>query len=425
MRKIFKKENLPLVLLALAIVLSPSFVLSRLSGGKALEIRAEDILLVILGFFWFCSFLVSGKTKMEKPPLFGPILLWLGAGFFSVLLNWILGNIQPSLGFFYFLKEIEYFFLYFYVYYHIRKIEQVKLITNIWVFIGLINAAWIIYELVFNLKITYYYGPTPFIEPEGTFPGGGFFMLIFIFLFNIFLYYHLNLNISNLKKIILGLIIVSPAIGVVSSGSRGSFAGMVAAFLLTLFLYYLKKGFSKAFFTMVFVLLIVASVFILFNQEVIGRFSNIKLLLWELNPDNKLSRIWIWRQQLSEIARHPLFFFFGLGKSVVLEGIGESHSQYVRNFVETGIVGSIFFLLLIRNIIKKSINGFSTSPDKGKESFFKGISAGLLGCTFGLLVASIFAEGFLVVKISEVYWFLVALALACLQISGSQKLKGA
>ena len=81
--KFFKKEYLPLILLAAAIGLSPSFSAGMLEGGRVIEIRVEDILIVILGLVWLSNFLISGRKKVEKPPLFLPILAWLGIGFLA------------------------------------------------------------------------------------------------------------------------------------------------------------------------------------------------------------------------------------------------------------------------------------------------------------------------------------------------------
>jgi len=59
--KFFKKEYLPLILLAAAIGLSPSFSAGEIIGGRIIEIRVEDILIVILGLVWLANFLVSGR----------------------------------------------------------------------------------------------------------------------------------------------------------------------------------------------------------------------------------------------------------------------------------------------------------------------------------------------------------------------------
>ncbi len=399
-------KTLPLILLALAIGFSPSFSAGRIPSGKIIEIRAEDILLVILGLVWIANFLISGREKFERPPLFFPILAWLGIGFFSLLTNWIFINITLAQGFFFFLKEVEFFFLYFYFFYHIKKYSQIKFLIKVWIFIGLINAGWIFYQIITGLKLTFYYGPTPFIEPEGPFPAGGFFLLIFIFLFNILLYYYFNLDISKFKKGVLATVIISPAIGVFASGSRASFFGLFLALILTILFYSFKKGFLKSFLIVILLLIFISSIFIFSQHSVARRFSNIEEILWNLSLENSVSRPSIWIFQLSEVLKNPLVSFFGFGKSA----LGESHSQYVRNFVETGIIGSLIFLILMFVIIKKSWQGFWLE----KSPLSIGLSSGLLVATLTMLFISISAGAFIVVKIAEVYWFFTALTMAVL-----------
>ena len=404
--------NLPLFILLLAIGLSPSVSVGTISSGKAIEVRAEDFLMIILGFFWLITFLVSGKNKIKEPPLLKPIFVWLSVGFFSLLVNWILGNIYLTRGFFYFLKELQYFFIYFYVFYHLKDIHTAKILVWILMMVGFINAGWVIFELIKGLKITYYYGPTPFIEPEGTFPGGGFFLLIFVFLLNLLLYYYLSLDVSFLKKVVFSVFIMSPAVGVISSGSRGCFVGLIVAFFLTFILYSFKKGALKSFATAVVILTIIGGFFFFLQPPVLERFLNTRNALENLNPEQSLSRPNIWIQQLNVAVEQPFLLFFGYGKSAILGGAGESHSQFVRNFVETGVIGSILFLLLIYIIARRSFRSFLSS----RSSFSMGVSAGLFCCTLAMVAISITAEGFLVVKISEVYWFLVGITMASIFI---------
>ena len=409
--KFFKKENLSLILLAAAIALSPSFSAGEIEGGRVIEIRAEDILIVILGLVWIANFLISGRKKVEKPPLFFPILAWLGIGFFSVLTNWIFMNIGFSRGFFYFLKEIEFFFLYFYLFYHLKSLGSVKFIINTWILLGLVNVSWVVYQLIKGIKPGVgAYGPGFLGEPLGPLPSGGFFLILFVFFLNILIYYFLNLNISKFKKGILTVTAISPAIGVFSSGSRASFLALILTFLF----YSFKKGFLKTFLLGFLIIIFISIIFI--SSPLEKRFLNIEQIFWNLSPENPVSRTSIWISQLSEASKYPLFFLFGLGKSTVLIS-EESHSQYVRNFIETGIIGSLIFLILIFVIIKKSWQGFSSR----KDSLLIGLSSGLLVVTLTLLFISISAEAFLVVKIAEVYWFFAGLTMATLTFSKNKK----
>ena len=96
---------LSLILLAGAIAFSPSFKVGTLADEKIIEIRIEDILIFVLGVLLIINFLNLKKTKIEKPPLFSFILIWLCVSLFTVLANWAFSNLALDRGFFYFLKE--------------------------------------------------------------------------------------------------------------------------------------------------------------------------------------------------------------------------------------------------------------------------------------------------------------------------------
>ena len=141
------KKNLPLVVLAVAIALFPIFTAGKLSEGKIIELRVEDFLLLFFGLVWLADFFILKKTKIKKPLLFLPILFWLGISFASLLVNLIIGNTRLDLGFFYFLKEAEIFFLYFFVFSGIKSIKDSKFLVNIWILLGALNTGYVFYQI--------------------------------------------------------------------------------------------------------------------------------------------------------------------------------------------------------------------------------------------------------------------------------------
>jgi len=397
------KQNLSLILLVIAIAFSPSFSAGVIKGGRIIEIRVEDVLIVIFGLAWIAGFLISKKEKIKKPPLLLPILAWLGIGFFSILINWIFMNIGISRGFFYFLKEVEFFFLYFYVFYHIRNYDSVKSILHFWVIVGVISIGLIVFQFIMGTRYGAY-GPSMFME-KGPLPSGGSFLILFANLFNIFLYYYSRLKLSKIKKIILSLGILSLPIGIISSGSRTSILGLILVVVLSLFFYQFKYGALKSVFIMLVLLIIIGVIFYFVSDQV--------PYILNLMPERALNSInirsGIWKAQVKTMPENLFYYFFGMGKSVRLYA-EESHSQYVRNFIETGLIGSLIFFFLIFVIIKKAFRGFLLR----KEPLLIGLSSGLLVSTIAMLFISIAAEGFLVVKINEIYWFFVAITMAAL-----------
>lgn len=402
---------LSLIFLAGAIAFSPSFSVGTLSNGKIIEIRIEDILIFFLGFSLLIGFLASGKTAVEKPPLFFPILIWLSAGLLSVLTNWAFSNLALDKGFFYFLKECQFFVFYFYVFWCVKKIDTVKLLVNIWLVFAFVNVLYVLYQMVSGFR-TGEYG-TAAIGEWGVFPTGAFFLLLFVFLFNVFLYYFLSLNISITKKAGLGIMAFSPVLGVFGSASKTVFTAWLFVLFLTFLFFFLRKINLKA--VLVFVLVIVLAIpifsFALRNvpdlirvKEIIPVFSFRPLWQSYLNSRFYDAIQPLFQASLESSAHLP---FLGMGKGYV----GEAHNQYLRNFIEMGFVSSLTFFILIFAIIGKSWQGFS----KSRDGLAIGLSAGLLTATLALLFISFATEPFIVVKPSSVYWFFAGLTMAVLR----------
>lgn len=177
-------------------------------------------------------------------------------------------------------------------------------------------------------------------------------------------------------------------------------------------------------------LVLIITIFFFSKSPVLSRLFDVSKIKNDLNPSLELSRPAIWKQQLTDalkpvtvsttdssseksvtLLQSVFHFTFGNGKAVALRGIGESHNQYIRNFVETGIIGLIVFLFLLYSIIKASLQVFF----KSKDPLLMGVGAGLFCSTVVMMVIALFAESFIVVKINEPYWFLAALTFASLQ----------
>jgi len=404
---------LSLILLAAAIAFCSSFAVGKLSDGRIIEIRIEDILIFFLGLLLISGFLISGRTKVEKPPLFFPILIWLGAGLLSVLTNWAFSNLSLGRGFFYFLKEFQFFVFYFYVFWCVKKMETAKLLVNFWLIFAFINVLYVFYQAVTGLR-TGEYG-TAAIGEWGVFPTGAFFLMFLIFLFNVFLYYFLNLNVSILKKTALGVLTFSPALGVMGSASKTNFAAMIFALFLTFLLFFLRKANLRAIAVFILVIVFTISLFsfavknirdVTRIKDVISNFSLEPL--WESYKRARLDTAIMPLLRASlESSRH--LPFLGMGKGYV----GEAHNQYLRNFIEMGFVGNLVFFLLIYAIVRKSWQGFS----KNGNTFAIGLSAGLLVVTLTLLFISFATEPFIVVKPSSVYWFFAGITMAVLSLN--------
>ncbi len=398
-----------LVLLIVAISLSPRFSFGMLFPRRNIDIRAEDILILIGSIVGIFYILKSDKKNFRFPPLFWPIVCLLGWGIFSVSINLFLGNIVFSTAFFYFLKEIEFFVLYFLVFYCVSNIGSSKKLIKYWLFFGIVNIFWLIYVFIFNVRWSIFYGPEAFIEPKGPFPSGGFFLMLFIFFFNLFIFYYNNLKISKTKKAFILVLCVLPALGVISSGSQASVLGMFFSIIVSLFLLFKNKinfaQFIKFIVLAVIIFCILLSV--IYVLPISKRIISFKKISQDYLSGAYDTRGVILKNNLAVLSEHPIDLIFGTGI------FGEAHSQYVRVILERGFIGLILFLWLMWSIIKISYNGYKEKNDL----FKKGLCAGLFVATIAMLLVSVPNDAFMVVKPDEVYWFFVAMSTAVLSMS--------
>ena len=393
-----------LIILSFAIAFSPSFVIGEISGGRKIEIRLEDILIVFLGLLWIAEFFYLKIKKVKKPPLLFPVLAWLSIGFLSVLTNWFFSTLSIDRGFFYFLKEVEFFFLYFYFFYHIKKINDVKFLLRIWLVLGAVNIGYVLYQVASGVSFGEYGAAA--ISEWGVFPTGSFFLILFIFFLNIFLYYYLNLNINIFKKIILGSFIFLLAVGVFASASKTNFLAFVFSIFLTTVLLLIKRRDFKLFAIIVLICILsgIFLVFVLNNIKTAPRLKDVFSLKSAFAAFIR-TRINVMKIFWDDIINTPWYYYLiGRGKGFV----HEAHNQFLRNFIEVGIIGSIIFFFLMLQIIFISARAFF----KSNNHLSIGLSSGLLIATLVMLFFSFATEPFIVVKLSEAYWVFAAIEVA-------------
>jgi hypothetical protein len=293
---------------------------------------------------------------------------------------------------------------------------------------GLINLGWLIFQIIIG-------HPAGENVPSGQFLGvigegspsitGGFSLILFINLFPLLLF----TDLFPKKKKILSVAVISGFIlGIISTMRKIQIFAFVLSFMLLILIYLFKRkkhafmphSIKNSLFLVISVaVLSIMLVSLLFIQDISVRqgLLNRGKVVWELN--HRVNQIW--KIQLkAAFSGHPWYIFLGRGKSVFLK-TEECHSQYVRNLIETGLIGSLVFFILIFAILKKLIKSLLVQTDPLKTSLISGV----LLSTIAMLVVSFFAEAFLVVRINEVYWFFMGMAMAAIAINNKEKLTDA
>ncbi|MEK7733119.1 MAG: hypothetical protein AAB318_02795, partial [Planctomycetota bacterium] len=109
---------------------------------------------------------------------------------------------------------------------------------------------------------------------------------------------------------------------------------------------------------------------------------------------------------------HPVF---GYG----ITGWRFLDAQYLKTLVETGLLGFAAFGFLIYTILKVTWNGYRRTNDK----FYKGISMGFFAGTVAMLTHGLSTNTFIIVRIMEPFWFLMAIVVVIPSIEEAEALQ--
>ena len=109
-------------------------------------------------------------------------------------------------------------------------------------------------------------------------------------------------------------------------------------------------------------------------------------------------RLRSWGQSLDYFQRSPLW---GMG----VTGGPFIDAMYPRVLVETGLLGTSAFLILLWAVFRTGVTGYQQIPDP----FMRGVTLGFLLGFVGLLVHAVGANTFIIVRIMEPFWLYAAL----------------
>ncbi|HLB02864.1 MAG TPA: hypothetical protein VJM77_07015, partial [Nitrospiria bacterium] len=118
-------------ILIISMLLSPEIMVGELGRRATLErgvtLRLDDFLLIIVGFSWLARIAIYKELGLSKrTPLNLPILYYMLTCIISTLMGILAGRVNPMTGFFFVLKYLEFFFVYFMVINTITDRTQIK-----------------------------------------------------------------------------------------------------------------------------------------------------------------------------------------------------------------------------------------------------------------------------------------------------------
>lgn len=420
MRSSLRRVPLPsrgfwwLILLTLAIGLSPRYAMGTVGGGRALDLRAEDLVL-LLGFpIWLLRGLFRPDDGFRLPPYGGIFALWLLIGAFGVLVNGVFHDLGMTRAFFFLLKDVEYFLIFAFAYALPSTVPQILLVIKTMIAIATIHTAWIVGQLLLGIQITFWYGLTTFVEPTGPLPSGGMMLLFALLGLNLLLHLRSESRGSRgLRGLRLAAVLAAAAaVGVWTSGSRSSLIGLLFAAGVALILAARMKKSAPILLTALaaatvgFVIVVPTMLQELSSSNLSEqRMFDVGSYGFELDPRQPTSRAAIWFAETESLLEEPTLLFTGYGKGAQLTG--ESHSQYLHVLKETGILGFLLYFTLMVKLLRANWQNVRTQ----RAPLAKALNATVFTAGCAMLLIGISNEVLILAKVAGLFWLLAGLAL--------------
>jgi O-antigen ligase len=183
------------------------------------------------------------------------------------------------------------------------------------------------------------------------------------------LLYFWGMAASTKTRGIVMAIFVPIALGIIASGSRKAFVGLVMLVMLWFWMCYGKEILKKPS-SVILLLLILGTVFFLTNYTLNKTFMGVRFkrdLVERQDRLNENIRVRLYQEGLEIIRKNPVFGI-GLGNFQVMSSFEtESHSDYIEVAASTGIIGFLLYfsiyVVLWRRLgrIQKSISNPSVA----------------------------------------------------------------
>ncbi|MBU1999418.1 MAG: O-antigen ligase family protein [Candidatus Omnitrophota bacterium] len=403
----FVNSNLALGILILSMLLSPEF---RAGGvrGRAIVVRADDVLLLVIFLGWMARAAISkGKSIFRHTTLNLPLFLYIMVCFLASGQGILDGLVKPQEAFFYILKYLEYYLLYFMVVNNLKSYKQSKTFVYAMLFTSFLVCliAWRQSPITDRFS-------TPFEEGGGE-PNtlAGYLLLMM----SLTLAFICTLKSTNKKILLFGLFALS-FVCFVRTLSRGGWVAFFPMFLaLTIF--------SRRYKLPLLVLLISGVIIIpqvvprivrdrieqAFAPEVRVRVMDKDMIISE----SAAARINTWRNALKIMTYRPL-----LGQGVPASAVVDN--QFARVLSETGLIGLSIFIWMIVLIFQACFRAYRFLRE---DDFSEGLALGLICGLVGLLTMSFSSATFILIRIMEPFWFLVAIIVMLPELVQEQKLQ--
>ncbi len=386
-----------LYVLIIAMLLSPEIDAgTAISGERNLNIRYDDVLIIVIFLGVMVKLSFEGRLSLWQPsPINAGIATYYALCVLSTLLACQrgLGAWDGRSACFIMLKMLEFYLLFFLVGHATRDLRDVKKILVLLFGVALVVSLYGIYSIGATPRVS-----APF-EKGGTEPNtlGGY--LVIIICLCVALWTQAPRLWRKLLLLAIGGITFVPFLYTLSRASYLALAVGIATIAVI----------SRNLIIAAVMVLVLAFSPILMPKEVKERVaytiqhqSGYEVANTGISVDKSTAeRFQVWRKVKYILGRGPVLA--ALGGGVSWESVLDS--QYARVILETGLLGLAAFLFLQFTVLRTTRNAYRWTEDW----LSRGIAMGTFAATLALMVHSVGTISFLIVRIMEPYWLLVAL----------------
>lgn len=392
-----------LVLMIFAMLFSPEFEVGKI-GIRSLIIRIEDVLIPILIMAWLSRLAIRKEHLLIKSnPLNRPMASVIIISLISTFWGMSQGSFSSPLpSVFYFLKTMEFFFIFFLTVNYVRTIRQIKL----FLFFALLTVTFIGIYTLFQVPHTQIFSEHRITAPFEGIPQpatvGGYMAFLLLIIFGLFLCE--DTPVRRILYLIMGTTIFIPFL---YTFNRTSYMALAVGLI---FLSLLVRR------VWLFVLLpiVLLSSPLWAPKSVKERIA----FTWEDGVYERREfgvdvsfqeRIHQYKKLWNSVHESPIIGL-GIGSWEYLD------SQYARTFHEVGAIGLGLWLWIFLRLFRMSFWLFKTLLNGSLRGMSLGYAAGLAG----LLVHSFGVITFYVVRIMEPFWFISGLIVSLYSIKVSE-----
>jgi len=408
----FVSTEASLYLLIFSMLLSPEIGMGDLTGpdsstgGRGVTLRTEDFLLVVMCFSWLARMAVHKELGLvRQTPLNRPIAAYVAACVLATGMGLLLGHVEGSTGFFFVLKYVEYFVVYFIVANNVHSRVQIQRFTAALLLTAFIVGLVAVIQIPTGVRVA-----APFEGEHGE-PNtlGGYLLFTGAVAGGMLL----SLPGRRVRRLLVGLlgVLIVPFFATLS---RGSYLALPFTYL-GLAILSPRRRVAMILIMVLFGVVGVAAmpkvvvdrITYTFNQ---GATSHARVTVGNVRLDSSTSaRLNSWQEALTDAMDSPIW---GYG----VTGYQFLDAQYPRVLVETGLLGLVIFAILIGAVFRETFAFFRRTRDP----LYRGLSMGLLAGLVGLLVHAVGANTFIIVRIMEPFWLTVGLVISAARIERSE-----